>query len=351
MATVYWRGKTAYLNWRHAGQQYRVSLGKITEREAESYRQAKQVELEHGVKILNTLPTVRQFFEYYEKWYAKTHKATAKKIITELKSFRATFDSRHIDSIRPVEIENWKAERLVTHAAETVGKELRRVKTAFKLGMQWEELDTNPVASVKAPRGVRSVAVKFYQAEAMQALYKAAPAFRGHLWAFAANTGLRRGELAKATKDDVIDYARGEQRIRVESIPDEVTDKGRTKSARWREVPLNKAAKDALKHLPHRLAGGAHADTLTEWFTEDAKAAEIGGTLHRLRHTFCSHLVMAGVSLRRVQLLAGHADQKTTEMYAHLAPEGASDAVDAIDFAPKKAQRKHSSRKRASEPA
>ena len=64
----------------------------------------------------------------------------------------------------------------------------------------------------------------------------------------------------------------------------------------------------------------------------DAKAAGVGGTLHRLRHTFCAHLVMAGVPLRRVQLLAGHADYKTTEMYAHLAPSGAQGAVDKLPF-------------------
>ncbi|MGO1068284.1 tyrosine-type recombinase/integrase [Lysobacter sp. CA199] len=62
------------------------------------------------------------------------------------------------------------------------------------------------------------------------------------------------------------------------------------------------------------------------------RVPKIGGSLHRLRHTFCAHLVMAGVPLRRVQLLAGHADYKTTEIYAHLAPEGAKGAVDKLRF-------------------
>ena len=40
----------------------------------------------------------------------------------------------------------------------------------------------------------------------------------------------------------------------------------------------------------------------------DAKEAKIGGSLHRLRHTFGANLTMAGVPLRRVQDLMGHAD-------------------------------------------
>jgi integrase len=118
--------------------------------------------------------------------------------------------------------------------------------------------------------------------------------------------------------------------IRVESDPD-ATGKGRTKSGKWREIPLNAAAEASLMLLPDRIAA-CHPDTLGDWFAEDAKSVGLGGSLHRLRHTFCAHLVMNGVPLRRVQLLAGHADYKTTEMYAHLAPEGAADAVSKLAF-------------------
>ena len=86
---------------------------------------------------------------------------------------------------------------------------------------------------------------------------------------------------------------------------------------------------EALKSLPERIAGG-ESDTITHWFAEDAAAAGIGGNLHRLRHTFCAHLAMAGVPLRRIQILAGHADYKTTERYAHLCPQDAGAEVNKI---------------------
>ncbi len=45
-----------------------------------------------------------------------------------------------------------------------------------------------------------------------------------------------------------------------------------------------------------------------------------GSSFHALRHSFASHLIMAGVDLPTVKDLMGHADIKTTMRYAHLAP-------------------------------
>ncbi|MEK0266148.1 tyrosine-type recombinase/integrase [Stenotrophomonas rhizophila] len=65
----------------------------------------------------------------------------------------------------------------------------------------------------------------------------------------------------------------------------------------------------------------------------DAQVAGIGGHLHRLRHTFCAQLVIHGVPLRRVQVLAGHADYAVTEKYyAHLTPDGDNTAVQKLRY-------------------
>jgi site-specific recombinase XerD len=45
-----------------------------------------------------------------------------------------------------------------------------------------------------------------------------------------------------------------------------------------------------------------------------------GVTPHVLRHTFASQLAMSGVSLYRISQWLGHADFKTTQVYAHLSP-------------------------------
>lgn len=324
MATIYRRGKSWYLSWGQGGQQFRRSLGPIEAAEAERIRSAKEAELIHGVKILPRLPTLQAFMDFYAEWYKAEHPTTARTFGYEIRAMLATFGHRPIDTIRPAEIEVWKAARLKQVSPETVGKEVRRFKAALRKGVRWGEIDTNPFENVTAPRGVRSVAVRFYTADEVR---KLATMPRGPLWRFLACTGLRRGEaICVRQSTDVV--ADGPITVlRVESDP----ERGRTKSGRWREIPLNAAAIEALMALPDRIAD-CHPDTLGDWFKADARAAGLGGSLHRLRHTFCAHLVMAGVPLRRVQLLAGHADYKTTELYAHLAPEGAVGAVSKLEF-------------------
>jgi len=160
---------------------------------------------------------------------------------------------------------------------------------------------------------------------AMRRLYRANPA-RAPLWLFMAHTGLRRGEIIGLEKSSAV-----AGRLFVESDPDE-SGEGRTKSGKCREVPLNRYARWALRHLQDPLVS-VHKDTVSDCFKKDSDHAGIGGHLHRLRHTFCAHMVIAGVPLRRVQLLAGHADYATTEKYyAHLTPDGDDGAAEKLKY-------------------
>jgi site-specific recombinase XerD len=55
---------------------------------------------------------------------------------------------------------------------------------------------------------------------------------------------------------------------------------------------------------------------------------------HVLRHSFASHLVMKGATLKAVQELLGHADIRMTMRYAHLSASARREAVELLDRGP-----------------
>jgi len=62
----------------------------------------------------------------------------------------------------------------------------------------------------------------------------------------------------------------------------------------------------------------------------NAGLEDSGVTLHTLRHTFASQLVMAGVNLREVQQLMGHQDIRTTMAYLKLTPTDVSQQTELL---------------------
>lgn len=116
------------------------------------------------------------------------------------------------------------------------------------------------------------------------------------------------------------------------------------KGGRGRVVPMTQALHDAL--LSHRHLRGQYVlcldkgpvpgHILRDWLESAQRRAglEVLGSLHRLRHTFCSHLAMRGAPAKAIQELAGHASLSTTLRYMHLSPSALDAAIDLLNARP-----------------
>lgn len=322
MATLYLRGDTYYLNWREDGTQYRRSLGKIGRKEAEAVRVQKEAEL-GGLIAPRSGRTVGDVLQAYLDWSKLARPDSYKGTYYALLPLINEFGPHPAEGVNTVVVDSWLSKQ--PKAPATLAKTVRMARAAYVQ----QQMPTNPFKRVTKPKVVISRAPPWYPQTDLDDLFAAE---RGPIWRFMANTGLRRGEMAKAVRDDVRDGI-----LQVES-----TETGRTKSGKWRAIRLNAGALDALASLGEDRLVDCHPDTITDWFGEDREAINaerakenrkpLKGSPHWLRHTFCTYLAKAGVSLRDIQKLAGHSSVTVTEMYAHHMPEVGPSAVDKLNL-------------------
>lgn len=335
MATLKQRGRAWQLNWSDAEGQHRVSLGKVSRTEATAALRAKQLELLTGRRVAPAGQTLRDFSVDYLAWYASHYPSTYKRTEAIIRlQLLPEFGSLALDDIRAPDVTRWITKRragdktatppIKPAEPATVTKEARALQAMLNRAVEWGAVEKHALATFKAPPERSSKPVEFYTAADLTKLYNASQ-FHADIWRLLANTGLRRNEALYLKRADVSDMA-----ITVRS-----ENERPTKTRRWREVPLNANARAAIKALDAKAKGPyllprVAPPSLSRAFVICAKRAKLSGSLHTLRHTFISQMVMAGVDLPTVQKIAGHATITTTMRYAHLSPEHRQAAVDKI---------------------
>lgn len=324
MATCYQYHGSWYIQWAQNGKRQKECIGRVSVVSAVEARlkaKAKEVELATGKTIFSNVPTLSQFIPEYLNWHSKEYPSSHTRIRQLVEDHVwPHFGLLPMDHIKTVAVEKYKHIRKDAGAkSATITKELRTLKAMLNCALDWEIIQSMPLRRIKEPKSLDSKPPEFYTIDQLGKLYGASTWLHSAIWRLYANTGMRRAEGMILLRSWI-----GRQEMKILS-----TEEERTKSGKWREIPLTDGALEALEIVPKDgkyVLPRVRLESLSRACISDARKALLVGSLHTLRHTYISHLVMAGAPLRTVQKLAGHASYTTTEKYSHLAPGHLQDA-------------------------
>jgi integrase len=277
----------------------------------------------------------------------KSHKMTVESDLR--KHIVPFFGSRDLAKIEPEDIERYIAVKRRTLATKSIRNHLGTMHSVFELGLRKQWCQKNPVKLADRPIIKKTeTRIKFLeQSELERVLTTNYPSdafgsIEPTLYLTAAMTGLRQGELLGLRWRDV-DFNARRVRVVAPYVRGEFNDPKSEDSGR--SVPMADRVADALATLrEHSLynADGelvfAHPESgrpldrskLVRRFKKALQCAEVRRvTFHELRHTFGTRMAASGVPLRTIQHWMGHADAKTTQVYAHYQPsEAEAEAID-----------------------
>jgi integrase len=208
-------------------------------------------------------------------------------------------------------------------APGTVAKEISTLKHCLRLAVEWGLLHDNAASGARLPK-LPAGRTRYLTPGELRAALESAPNWLRAPMAFAACTGVRRGEMLSLRWMDV-DLEHRRLYLR------------ETKNGNLRVLPLSEAALSVLNSLP--MGGSSDAvfadvdPARLSVYTRRvfARLGITDASFHTLRHTSASWLVQQGVDLYAVGQLLGHKTPRMTQRYAHLSPEYMAGAVGKLD--------------------
>jgi integrase len=241
-----------------------------------------------------------------------------------------------LSSITYKEIERFKThyKRLPTRRGTlrgpaSINRMLACIHHMFEKALSWDMVEKNPLdghESLKA-KGEKSRLRYLTENEIEHLLDNCTNPYIRDIIIAAINTGMRKEELLSLTWDKGKDGF-----IYLE----------KTKSQKPREIPINDDLDELLKNIRRKNQlrseyvfcdkNGKKFSNLHRSFTSSLRRAKIEDfRFHDLRHTFASHFVMRGGSIKALQEILGHATLAMTMKYAHFSQEEKKKAMNALN--------------------
>ncbi|MBO6037305.1 MAG: tyrosine recombinase [Acetobacter sp.] len=231
------------------------------------------------------------------------------------------------------------------YARRTIARRLSCIRQFYLFQLREGVRQDNPATSLEAPRPQKTLPRFLSEAEVI-ALIEACSVFEG-----ASEAKKRRGLVARAALELL--YASGLRISELLTLPREALRQEaqmivvQGKGGRQRLVPLSESARvaaqallqsDKARQSLYLFPGRVSTKPLTrQAFDRILHDVAIHAGIdparlspHVLRHSFATHLLAHGADLRALQVLLGHADIATTQIYTHVQADHLSRVMDEL---------------------
>jgi integrase len=178
----------------------------------------------------------------------------------------------------------------------TINRHVACIKAMFTKAVEWEMVEEEILKKVRKVKLLEenNRRLRYLSVEECQRLLSECPKHLRPIVIMALNTGMRRGEIF-GLKWENVDLKHGFILL------------DRTKNGERREIPINNTLRTTLANIERRLdlpyvffnpdTALPYNDIKTGFNRACRKAGIKDFHFHDLRHTFASHLVMAGVDI------------------------------------------------------
>ncbi len=240
-----------------------------------------------------------------------------------------SFGTKTLADISSFDVERHKRSRAEAGAKIQANREVGVLKNLVNKAKAWGLYEGgNPCMGVKFLEEPKR-RLRYLEPEEEAKLLAVAPEPVRSLIIVGTNTGIRIAAEALTLQWPDVDLIRGVLTVQA----------AYSKNGETRNIPLNSRAKAALLSLKQNSKSdyvfskpnGQPYKSMAKQFRKACEEAGLWGvSLHVLRHTFASSLVMAGVDLLTVQQYGGWSDLSLVQRYSHLSPSHKARAIEKI---------------------
>lgn len=324
MAKPYLRKGVWYSNFRAGGKRVRRSLSP-NKRTAQAM--LDDMVAAHKAMTLGIVPDKIHWQTFEERYlqYCATDKAEHTAYRDEL-AFRMMKNSLPIiflSDVTPQVLETLKFKwQNAGKSLSAVTRAIKSLKTAMRKAEEWGYIQKQDwrIVKVKEPKG----RLRYFTVQELEHLIQSVSGRWKTAVILMGRNGFRSGEAWALDWPDVrFDLGK----IHIHAKPGWTPKGGKE---RW--VRMGKDCEAYLKGLPLKqgFVLGPDRPTLGSFQAYLARLirnANLTGSPHTLRHTFASHAVSNGASLKAVGEILGHSKIATTNIYSHLTPQAVDDAL------------------------